>query len=262
MKRPITIAVLLLLLLAACGRARDSRGEEPSTTVATSVEPASGTRDPAAQIDSTAFDGCIQTGVSTCTLNGYAERPYEIHVPTNYDGSPIPIVVNFHGGGGSIESALETSCPGGDITSERCLQAIGMSAGFVVVFPSGTGGPILKEIRTWNAGGDGIEWNCASGRACKQDVDDTAYVTALLDDIEAQLNITNVYATGLSNGAAMSHRVACEMSDRVHRRRTHRRVEPVFHERVLRALNPNLGPPNPRNGRYVLELRNIYRGLC
>ena len=164
MKRLTTTAVLLLLVLTACGRARDRRDEEPPPTVTTSAdaavpEPAAPEGDPAAPIASAALDGCIRAGVSMCSLNGYADRPYEIYVPTSYDGLLIPIVVNFHSGGGSIESARKTTCPDGDITSERCLQAIGMSAGFVVVFPSGTGGPILKEIRTWNAGGDGIESN-------------------------------------------------------------------------------------------------------
>ena len=202
--RAMAATVAMALPMTACGTrdrpSADPRGGVAATTSSSSID----------------LEGCIQLGVSTCAVTDYPDRPFEIHVPSSYDGSPIPLVVNFHGGGGSIESSRKSSCPEGDATSDRCLQAIGMQEGFVTVLPSGSPGPVLKEIRTWNAGGGGSEWNCASGRACQNGVDDIAYITQLLDAIEAQINVdtSRVFATGLSNGAAMAHRVACEMSER------------------------------------------------
>ncbi len=85
-----------------------------------------------------------------------------------------------------------------------------------MAYPNGTGFFPLPNIKTWNAGGGG-DFNCASGRACEEKVDDIAYFNAMLDDLSTWLNVDTrrVYFTGLSNGAAMSHRVACELSERV-----------------------------------------------
>lgn len=47
-------------------------------------------------------------------------------------------------------------------------------------------------------------------------MNDTGFVSLLLDTIEAELciDITRVYATGFSNGGFMSYRIGCELSDR------------------------------------------------
>jgi len=77
------------------------------------------------------------------------------------------------------------------------------SRGFVVVAPDGLG-------RAWN---DGRTATSASAGG----VDDIAFLRALIDRIEAQTAIDDarVYVTGMSNGAMMSGRIACEMADRV-----------------------------------------------
>ncbi|MCL1597845.1 MAG: hypothetical protein M3094_01575, partial [Actinomycetia bacterium] len=65
-----------------------------------------------------------------------------------------------------------------------------------------------------NAGGGTDGWNCTSGKACERSVDDIAYVDQLIMDLGTWLNVdrSRVYASGLSNGAAFSHRLACERS--------------------------------------------------
>lgn len=47
-------------------------------------------------------------------------------------------------------------------------------------------------------------------------VNDVAFISALLDKLESKykINIDRVYATGMSNGAIMSYRLACELPDR------------------------------------------------
>ena len=63
---------------------------------------------------------------------------------------------------------------------------------------------------TFNAG------NCC-GYAAATNVDDVAFTRALLDDLATVANVDQrrVFATGMSNGAMMSYRLASELSDRI-----------------------------------------------
>lgn len=74
--------------------------------------------------------------------------------------------------------------------------------GFVVVYPEGTG-------NSWNAG---TCCGTATGR-----VDDVGFLAALIDRAEAELCIDHdrVHATGMSNGGYMTHRLGCELADRL-----------------------------------------------
>ena len=163
-------------------------------------------------------DRCLDVGQhGSCPLDGYDDRPYDGYLPPSYDpATPIPVVIGIHGGGGKSASAAETSCPGGDLNNPACLHSIGMREGYLTLYPNGTGSRLLKNVRTWSAGGGG-DWNCASGTACQDGIDDIAYFNALLDDLESWLHVdtTRVFATGLSNGGAMSHRLGCELSSRI-----------------------------------------------
>jgi polyhydroxybutyrate depolymerase len=154
----------------------------------------------------------------TCALPGYERRPYDIHLPADYaPARPVPLVLAIHGGGGNARAAARTACPGGDIESRNCLHAMAGREGVAVVYPNGTGARLLPNVRTWNAGGGANGWQCVSGRACKDGVDDIAYFRALLGDLARwiALDPRRVYATGLSNGGAMSHRLACQMAERI-----------------------------------------------
>lgn len=127
------------------------------------------------------------------------------------DGGALPAILMLHGGGGNRTAARRTSCPAGVITSPDCLDQLAAARGFLVVVPDGTG----AIFRTWNSGGGANGWQCVSGAACTSNVDERAYFTALLADVGqlVPLDLTRVYATGLSNGASMSHRLACEFSE-------------------------------------------------
>jgi polyhydroxybutyrate depolymerase len=157
---------------------------------------------------------CVGAGESgSCLIESYPDRPYDVFLPSSYDsGVAMPLVLAFHGGGGSSDNGATMSCPENDITDARCLHGLGEHEGFVTVYPNGTGFFPLKRLRTWNAGGGSEGWNCASGKACANKIDDLEYVDLLLEDLGTWLNIDRrrIYATGLSNGAAFSHRLACE----------------------------------------------------
>jgi polyhydroxybutyrate depolymerase len=83
------------------------------------------------------------------------------------------------------------------------------SAAFIAVFPNGYSKLPSGKFATWNAG------NCCADARDRQ-VDDVGFVRQLLDQLSSQLNIDGkrIYATGMSNGAMMAYRLACEMPDR------------------------------------------------
>ena len=81
-------------------------------------------------------------------------------------------------------------------------------AGFLAVYPNGTGN--LPNVLTWNGGG-------CCGYAVHHAVDDVAFVRALLDDLgqTVPIDARRVYAAGMSNGAHLVYRLACEMGERL-----------------------------------------------
>jgi polyhydroxybutyrate depolymerase len=150
-------------------------------------------------------------------------RPYQLHIPTNHSG-PMPLVLALHGGGGNRQAQEKLTCPQGDLTSPKCLNAMADQMGVVIAYPNGTGAldacvqnPKWCEVRTWNAGGGVQGYNCTSGYACTHGIDDIAFFKDLLTDIQnvTPIDPLRIYATGISNGGAMSFRLACEMSDKI-----------------------------------------------
>lgn len=115
-------------------------------------------------------------------------RSYELHVPASYDGSaPVALVLNFHGLTQTGNAQREQSHMDDKADEE----------GFVVAYPNGINS-------AWNSGGD--ESN---------DVDDVGFTRAVIADLGARgcIDLRRVYATGMSNGGGMSHRLACEAAD-------------------------------------------------
>jgi polyhydroxybutyrate depolymerase len=132
------------------------------------------------------------------THNGL-ERSYILYTPASTDWSqPIPLVFVFHGGTGNAESAIFMSG----------FNEVADANGFLVVYPNGTGPLDDDKLLTWNVG------TCC-GFAQRNNVDDVGFVRAIADEIKSMTNIdTNrIYATGMSNGGMLSHRLACEASD-------------------------------------------------
>lgn len=126
-------------------------------------------------------------------------RSYIVHVPPAYDGKkPLPLVFVIHGGGGNAEGTRKMTG-----MSEKADKE-----GFIAVYPYGTGW-LKDRLLTWNTG------NCC-GYAMNNNVDDVSFFRAMLDNLEKTYAIDSkrIYATGISNGAMMSYRLACEFSDK------------------------------------------------
>lgn len=138
---------------------------------------------------------------------GGLERQYIVHVPRGYDGkTPVPVVIMFHGAGGTARSAMRQT--GWTEKSDE--------AGFLAVFPEGTSRDPTKAARFK---GNPQVWNDGSGRgnAAQRAVDDVGFVNAVIDDLQARFAIEKrrVYVTGFSNGASMAFRLGLELSTRI-----------------------------------------------
>lgn len=124
------------------------------------------------------------------------QRSYRLHVPSGYQlGTAVPLVLNFHGYTSSADQQQYLSV----------MDDVADSEGFAVAYPQGSGG-----VPSWNAG-------ACCGAAAQDGIDDVGFVSAVLDHVSTRLCIDprRVYSTGLSNGGFLSHRLACELSDRI-----------------------------------------------
>lgn len=120
-------------------------------------------------------------------------RAYTVRVPPAASASqPAPLLIVLHGAG--------QDAPG--IRSLAGIETLTDVLGWIVVYPNG------------------IEDSWAVGTETPADllgVDDIGFLRRMIGAIDAQLNIDRerVFAAGLSNGALMTHRIACEMADNV-----------------------------------------------
>jgi polyhydroxybutyrate depolymerase len=126
------------------------------------------------------------------------ERSYVLHVPPAFVyRKPLPLVVVLHGGGGNAQYAMEMTN----------MSAKADQAGFLVVYPNGTGS-IRERLLTWNS------WNCC-GYALDQQIDDVGFIRTLLERLQQGLKIDSkrIYVTGFSNGGMETYRLGCELAD-------------------------------------------------
>jgi polyhydroxybutyrate depolymerase len=118
-------------------------------------------------------------------VNG-VERTYLLFVPSGYRAAtPAALVLVFHGAGGR----------GRRMAPHTGFSRLAERERFVAVYPDGIG-------RRWN-----------DGRGTGAGHDDVGFVRALLDTLRRELNLDSnrVYATGISNGAMFSYRLACDL---------------------------------------------------
>lgn len=125
-------------------------------------------------------------------------RSYRLHIPPSYTGSDaVPLVLNFHGL--TLDATFQEDY---SAFSARADQPDG---GFIVAYLEGvvTTGIADTHFNAWQLAGP--------------EPDDVAVVDELLDALLLELCIdeNRVYSTGYSNGAWMSVRLACSLSDRV-----------------------------------------------
>ena len=129
------------------------------------------------------------------------ERSYYVHLPKRYDPQKKwPMLLLFHGGGGSAPQALD-SYP---------LLEVSDREGFILVAANGSGRIRQEILRTWNVG-------FGFGYAQKNQVDDVGFVRQLILKLSKDYAVDSqrVFLTGLSNGAILSHQAGAANSDLV-----------------------------------------------
>lgn len=128
------------------------------------------------------------TRYETIDVDGQT-RKYLVHMPSGEaPAEGWPLVIAYHG-------AFSTPEATEDYTG---LSALADAEGFVVVYPKG-------KKRRWSDG------------RIPDEVDDVGFTVALIDHAVAEYSVDErrVYATGISNGGFMSHRVGCDLGDRI-----------------------------------------------
>ncbi len=173
-----------------------------------------------------------ETDYSDSIIFGGLERTYLLHIPTSYDKTkPLPLVIALHGGGGTGKDMVKLTLGGFDKLSDK--------KGFVVVYPDG----IKKH---WSDGRSGEETRY---RTHKENVDDVGFISALIDTLIKKLNIDpkRVYITGISNGAMMSYRLACDLTEKI------AAIAPVAGN-IPQNLYPSCAPSRPIS---ILAINNV-----
>jgi polyhydroxybutyrate depolymerase len=135
----------------------------------------------------------------TITVDGRV-RSYTIVLPSTYTETvATPLVIALHGGGGS----------GTQFEASSLLTPKAEAAGYAVVYPNGTASGALG-LQTWNGGG-------CCGAAVTDNIDDVNFIRQMIASLTTRykLDPRRVYATGHSNGAILSYRLACELPDRI-----------------------------------------------
>jgi len=180
MRRLVTVLLGAALAFSACSI------EQPASSRAAATVDATTTAPPATD----------PTRGAGNDVDLIADRPFEVVVPTTYDGAtPMPLVVLLHGF--NITGAMQEDF--------FRFQGLADSEGFLMVSPDGTrnvdGSPF------WNA----TDACCGLGAS----VDDSSYLAAVIKQVQADyvVDAQRIFLIGFSNGGFMSHRMACDHAE-------------------------------------------------
>ncbi len=135
-----------------------------------------------------------QQTVKDSIIHDNVYRSYRAYIPAIYNSSKAtPLLFNFHGLTGSSFTSMW----------QADFRQIADTANFIIIHPQG----LLNSAGQthWNIGQIGTSIN------------DINFISALLDSLSSKYNIdlNRVYSTGMSNGAYMSYRLACELSEKI-----------------------------------------------
>ena len=172
------------------------------------------------------FIGFGQQTINDSIIHDNLYRSYITYIPAIYNTSqPTPLVFYFHGLTGSSAIAMW----------HADFRSIADTANFIIVHPQGL----------LNSSGE-THWNVGQIGTSINDID---FISTLLDSLSLEYNIDSdrVYSTGMSNGAYMSYRLACELSDKI------AAIAPVAGSYISYMLNSC----NPTHSTPILHIHGV-----
>lgn len=148
-----------------------------------------------------------QSGQTSKTMQyGGVERQYIEYIPANVL-SPAPVLFVLHGLGDDMSNMFNATG----------FKQIADQHGWIVITPQALEASVMGYSMgtAWNSG-ISITYG-AYHIGINEDVDDSGFIMAILDDLIANNNAdaSRVYATGFSMGGFMSNRLAIEHGDRI-----------------------------------------------
>ncbi len=153
-------------------------------------------------IVATVIPGVVSAAQGQSNVHEVAGRSYQIYKPAVSDTKSLPLMIVLHGGLGNAGQAEKMTG----------MNDVADTGKFLVAYPEGTGGRFgfMKDKKTWNAG------RCC-GQAVTQNSDDVLFIKKLIEDVHAryQIDTRRVYVTGISNGAMMAYRLACDIPEKI-----------------------------------------------
>lgn len=125
------------------------------------------------------------------TVDGL-EREYILHLPKNYGNETLPLVMVFHGGGGTAEQ----------VKDHTKFNKLADKENFIVVYPN-------SVDKNWNDG--------RIGDKLPVERDDVKFISMLIDTLTAnyKVNSKRIFSTGISNGGFFSFYLALKLSSRI-----------------------------------------------
>ncbi|WP_435261835.1 extracellular catalytic domain type 1 short-chain-length polyhydroxyalkanoate depolymerase [Tenacibaculum sp. nBUS_03] len=138
---------------------------------------------------------CYSNNDAQSIVHDGISREYVLYIPNSYNGtSPTPLMLNFHGFGGSASNYME----------EADMRSLAEANTFILAYPQGS---CLDGLSHWNA--------CPLGGDNKSNADDFGFIESMITEISSQYNVDmkRVYAAGYSNGGMMAYGLANYKSD-------------------------------------------------
>lgn len=125
------------------------------------------------------------------TIDG-VEREYILHLPDGYGGENLPLVMVYHGGGGTAKQ----------IKNHVKFDKLADKENFIAVYPNAVN-------KNWNDG--------RNDEKLKEKYDDVKFINTLLDTLikNYKIDTSRIFATGISNGGFFSIYLAYKLSQRI-----------------------------------------------
>nr|WHW29269.1 hypothetical protein [uncultured bacterium] len=217
MTKRVWLVIAIAILASACSS--DSAAETTDTTNVGSAEPPSSDQTTVAPTPTTTartpessepVDPTPQTtlreltdeptGCSTLEPGTFVVKVGEVQqmsvvVPSGFDGTALPVVMDFHGVGsdGTQEAALTN------------YAALAERETFIIAHPTAKSSP-FDGRNTWELAQFDLP-----------DQDDIALVSEIIEKLTSNFcgDVNRVYSTGMSNGGLFTSRLVCEMADQI-----------------------------------------------